>query len=130
MVTLEAGLAEAHNRLRTFKNSVSADVQGVTNTEDRTSSAACRDAVCSLKRIVLNGQKSENQLELGQLWTMQFAVGTDHMKFSEMTRNLLPFWDESCWSVERGPQKTIELRTFNQRPLFQVRASLKGAGHW
>ena len=31
----QAGLAEAHHRLRTFKNSVSSEVQGVTNTEDR-----------------------------------------------------------------------------------------------
>lgn len=30
----QAGLAEAHHRLRTFKNSVSSEVQGVTNTED------------------------------------------------------------------------------------------------
>lgn len=33
-ILVQAGLAEAHHRLRTFKNSVSSEVQGVTNTED------------------------------------------------------------------------------------------------
>ena len=33
-LTTQAGLAEAHHRLRTFKNSVSSEVQGVTNSED------------------------------------------------------------------------------------------------
>jgi len=33
-ILVQAGLAEAHHRLRTFKTSVSSDVQGVTNTED------------------------------------------------------------------------------------------------
>eukprot|EP00913_Durusdinium_trenchii_P003458 g3201.t1 len=34
-ILVQAGLSEAHHRLRTFKNSVSSDVQGVTNTEAR-----------------------------------------------------------------------------------------------
>jgi len=33
-ILVQAGLAEAHHRLRTFKTSVSSEVQGVTNTED------------------------------------------------------------------------------------------------
>ncbi|CAK9020345.1 unnamed protein product [Durusdinium trenchii] len=54
-ILVQAGLSEAHHRLRTFKNSVSSDVQGVTNTED----SSVVSFIGTFEKLVQKGIKPE-----------------------------------------------------------------------
>ena len=89
----QAGLAEAHHRLRTFKNSVSSEVQGVTNTEDRgwgmTLEVRQEDNPVVKAAILTINWDGLEKLISPEKWKMVMTGGVDDWEVSGLRQGLL-----------------------------------------
>ena len=86
-------MAEAHHRLRTFKNSVSSEVQGVTNTEDRgwgmTLEVRQEDNPVVKAAILTINWDGLEKLISPEKWKMVMTGGVDNWEVSGLRQGLL-----------------------------------------